>query len=196
MSVSLNKANKIRAALKDICGKNKVSQLGAIVTVDYQQTNPVTLTQFKSQVDQQIQESRLTIERHLRLERDYRKLRDLIFSANVRSGVSEILSKIENFENTKKVYVYLRNALDGRGYGNTNLTVDIDASYAALSREKDSYSYNNNVKCAVYQKEELENKIKEITKSINVLEDERDKRNSLTKVELALDPATLEELGF
>ena len=198
ISVSLHKANKFKHILKKLCDKQKVNQLKEIVQVQYNANNPVTLETFKLQIDTKIKEARDEIDTYIRLKRDYRILKDLVFSANVNSRVSDILSQIEILEMVKNVYTSLLTKSVKPVNHHNQLTVDIDSSYAALSREKENnYSYNNNVTYAVYNKPELKNKIQSISKKINELEDERDRINNNTSIQLnRLDDITLEELGL
>lgn len=197
ITISLNKANKLKVQLKNIYSQIKVRDLKSVVQVEYNITNPVTLDEFKNQIDENIKQSREQIDRYFRLNHDYRTLKDVIFNYNIQSGVSGILSQMEELEMQKRTLVLLKTNLEGNNsYRSNDLTVDIDASYQALSKERENgYGYNNHVRCAVYESEELDNRIKEIVKKLSNLEDDRDRLNSNTNVTLSLDERTLEELG-
>ena len=201
--VSLKKANKLRNTLQAICKKNKEGALEAYVTIQYSQNNPMKLDIFKEQINKRIEKAQEDVDTYVRQNVDYRKLKDAIFKANVGTGVSDVLSQMELLQLKKKMYQSLEKKLDsfssGGMFGRSGgLTVDIDASYAALNRERENqYQYDSSVNCAVYEPDELQRKIKDITRHISTLEDKRDEINANTRVSLSfLDPRTLEDLGL
>jgi hypothetical protein len=201
VKVTLKKANKLKTILRSICLNNKVGTLEAFVKVEYSQNNPVKLETFKGQIEKSISDARSSVDTYVRQNSDHRKLKDLIFKTNIENGISDILSQIELLELKKKMYFMLKNNLENAssGYGsNGGITIDIDASYAALIREKEkNYYHNNHVTSAVYDLDTLHEKVKEIIKEISSLEDQRDLLNATTSIDInVLSPETLEELGI
>jgi len=125
------------------------------------------------------------------LQKDLNVLKQSIFTANVNSGLSEILTDIEycNFQINTLVKI-------SKEIHNIQLNDDTDISNT-IERMRTSYaSHSGYFTEPLVLSNDLEEKIKNLRKQVNELENKRDKLNANTEVCIEVSQKCLEILGY
>lgn len=214
VELSLNKAQKVLAKMKELVkqydifaksqysdylsSKPKTVSCNGIVSVSYNSSNPVSnFEQFNENIKTIMKSERKKIETFLCLSHDLRKCKDALFSANVVSGLHEVLSQIEMLEKEKTVFSSLRKNVSS--YDKSSITNDVNQAYfngiASVIREGSTIT-SFTVNCLLYSEEILDNKLSSIASTLNDLEDKRDKINALSKVKFNMSRETRSLLGL
>lgn len=195
MLVTLNKANKLLSKLNSYLNKN-FTKSGDSVNINTKfnilYTGTITDTdKFMKETTKCKTEKKETLDQYFSLLEDYHKLKEQLFKENITSGLSEALYKIT--VHTTKV-----NVLSG-------IFKNIDSDYSSLllnddlvdkinNRKYDNYS--NSVSIAVFDKEDISNRLAIAKAELNLLEDQKEHFNSHKKINIELDDHTKSVLGL
>jgi cell division septum initiation protein DivIVA len=144
----------------------------------------ILLNEMKTEYDNYLNEK-------FTLQKDLNVLKQSIFTANVNSSLSEILTEIEycNFQINTLVKT-------SKEIHNIQLNDDTDISNT-IERIRSSYVSNSGYFSEpLVLSTDLEQKIKNLRKQVNELENKRDKLNANTEVCIEVSQKCLEILGY
>jgi hypothetical protein len=202
IEINLVRAQKYLTKLKTFLDSSK-DQYGRV-----SQFNPESMFHFeallhgatsfenlKDSINEKVNELKKDFQTRVNIMNDFKNLKDLVHSKNTETGLDRILSEIELnqkfIEFYKKMYMQCKST--PLLTNDTLLSVYNDYR-KSLENKSDflftAYNYR------FYTNDELNNKIKELTKSNETLENKRDTINASTKINLIFSPDTLEILGL
>ena len=167
------------------------------MTVNWTTSNPVTQEQFVKQTEAITDQRRRDIDRHIALSTDIRHVKDILFSTNIQSGVSTVMSQLEL--STEQLSIF-ENMLKGlKSTDMSTVTKDVSQAFdhgkAQITKEgaiESSFS----VKTLVFPKDFLVQNIQRLKGDIRDLEAKRDELNSKVKVSITLHAETARMVGL
>jgi len=203
-TLTLSQAGKILAQLKGLHSTfnvvGKASRYGTVgeklrayVEVKWSTTNPLSSDEFLQHVADQEEYAKNQIERHFCIVQDVRRCKDVIFKANVESGITDILSDLELAKDRHLVYSNLFNKIAQLDM--SDITANVSQAYR-LHQKRESEGENLVVNRLLYTETDLHQKIAAIKKNIRELEARRDNLNSATKVTIVLHSDNAELVGL
>ena len=203
--VNLNKANKLMEKLKNLVKNFKLesSQQGWMKTTD-SLNNYVTINyayqgaeKMKDQIREATENGRRMFEEYFSLLRDQSNLKNALFKGNIESGVSKILSDLEDEKKYKSVWEKLQKST------NSNKSTEIQDDsileyYTTQCKRHETLAISDAflISRELYDQETLKKYILNCNKEINRLEDERDKLNHTFEIEICLSNTTKHLLGL
>lgn len=182
--VNLNRAQKYITRMKKHIG-NIVQPAGYVNLSD--RLNSSTLESLQNFIDEKKDELSKYSETRLTLQKDLNAIKQAVFKANLSSGISDVLVQIEevNFQ------INLFSQLGKSGDSYSSVTTEglqklLDKSYLSGSS-----SYISLIKSS-----DFDEKMKELRKELEKLENQRDKLNANTEIRVAVSAITSEVLGL
>lgn len=167
------------------------------VTVSWNTSNPLTQEQFVKQAESITNQKREDIDWHIALSTDIRHIRDVQFSTNIKSGVSDVLSRLELATERLSIFENMMKGLKTTDM--STVTKDVaqafDHGKAQVTKEG-AIESGFSVKTLVYPKEFLLEQIVKLKAEIRDLEAKRDELNSKVKVSIVLHTKTAKMLGL
>ncbi len=158
-------------------------------------------------LQKEIDAVKLEHQRNLTMSRELANMKDVLYASNAKYGIDVILTEISQLESEQSVLDTMLSGLSGSSaYSSENFGTDLvdklyeeklahDASkkdrYTSLN--SDDYRYPN---IRLFDEEELGTRIRDIKRTVAVLEQKRDEHNHSKKVVVKLSQATLELLGI
>ena len=202
ITINLNKAQKLLDRIKKLIdGYNLQKNNLAFSTTRVENCVTVNFThqgreEMEDSLEEGVEDKREYYDAYLNLIADLSSVRQALFSGNVKSGVSEILNRIEDERRVKEFWeTFLQNtSSDGTFIDTENM-----AEYYATQCERVktlAVSSSFVVKREIYSKQELNQWIGDCVSKIDKYEDERDHLNHQFNITVELSPSTLAKLGL
>jgi tetrahydromethanopterin S-methyltransferase subunit B len=149
---------------------------------------------FSTRFEKAKDECRNEFENRLNVMRAHVVLKDIVHSKNTEVGLDATLSQIKLLTEERNLY---KSMLDAAG-DNIQSADDLYGIYTNFKKERDQQGdapeQPNEVR--FYEKPELNEKIKELTKQIEQLEDKRDTLNATTYIEVTFSTQIADVLGL
>ncbi len=215
-TLSLNKAQKVISKLKMVLKQHEIvestkpnrynpyaghggggQKLEGTFDVSYSTANPLNQEEFCKNVTTILDTIRKKVETYFKLYEDLRHVKDMIFTSNIETGLSTVLSKIEYLSREKTVYQTLYDSI--KKVNASTLTKDVTSAYTkgiAMMDKDNSTVTCFSVKLSLFEESELKDKIAVLDSDLDTLEDERDKLNANAKVTFKLYDETAVLLGL
>lgn len=140
---------------------------------------------------------RSRIDRSIRLDRDYRAVKEAVFSANQETGVSELLSRQAATKNELSAVQRIIRAIESApasAVPHGELDNEAIASVAENAHEADESE--GELYYIAYDLDELEERRTDLRRELNRLDDEIRQTNAETTVEFTISETGAEELGL
>ena len=192
---NLNKAQKIMDKFKTEKKKNKFSRSEEKT---YSCTSKYTFEPYID--DKNIIEDVSKAIKHIRdefnmkwlLMEDKQKLKNCIFQKNMESGLSNILAEITILTSKKEE---LKNMI-GQYAINAIKQDDLQKTLNNLRNMEENTENNINITLEIFNRQEIEQMLYDISKKINELEEQKDKINCNTIICVELHSETMKFLGL
>lgn len=150
--------------------------------------------ELKENYNKKINNVVLELESKLNLIKDYKNLKNTIYTENTKCGINNILTKIDLLEEEKNIYESFISSIK-----------DDDVKF--LSDNKIGYLYEklksltendliDTIKLRIFNLEKLKEKVKLINKELEDLENKRDRLNANTNITFTFYKETLNLIGL
>jgi hypothetical protein len=192
---SANSSNRI-ARLRQTCDYfgNEVPKLMGVVRVTVNLDQPANVIRERTALA--IKATLEQHQQHFNFLRDFYALKEAVFQTNVTSGVSQLLSSIEEGNIRLKITSSLRSQLEMENVQSldalSNQHLLNEARGLILSSEKPLQQYD----VQVYDLEKVRSEELELRRRLNALEEERTTKNATVRVTVELSQTTLDLMGI
>jgi hypothetical protein len=199
LSLTLNKANKILEKINNelkedsIFGRMRNTD-SAFITCSF---SPTTSSKtIINEISKKVNKEHSEFEKKSNLIKDKFSLKQKIFEANVSSGLSSILSKIDIAKSTisilESILIQNQNEQTYSIEQITQTVVELEVERIKSKEELRNVSFV----VKLYKEEEIKQQLQEFKKELNRLEDEKNLKNAETKIEVVFEELTIEFLGL
>lgn len=196
--------DKLRSHFKNSNGKksknifrNEDSGFNPKTTVSLSQITSLTTDQPKAQelLDEFISNAKNEVVCRMVVAKNLKELKELVYSTNASVGLSRVLSFMERLGEERSIYENIKKTYenDKSLYESTQLSLLMER-FSKLSPESNDPVRTSTIR--VYDIKELDKKITQYTRDIEVLENERDRLNALTMIEFSFSNETIKILGL
>ncbi|CAH6420998.1 Hypothetical protein KVN_LOCUS97 [uncultured virus] len=207
VSENLVKAQKHLTKLRDSIKVPQTENTGwGRTKSQYQPQSSLVINKFLSictteedlflQINENIFQIRSEFFSRLQLKQDLNNLKLTVYRKNTEIGLDKILSKMDYLMEMKNLYQNMLLQLKKDNFYNLDKMSSIFKNYNRKIENESNNSVSENISVRVYEIEELHKNIKEICKNIEQLENERDKLNATTFIDIELSSVALETLGI
>jgi hypothetical protein len=130
---------------------------------------------------------------------DYKKFKNCVYTLNAKSGLSDVLTRIDLLQEEKNIYTQIKKNMETLTFLPDN---KLDDLYSRVKESTDKTYYSSssdefsNLKLRIFDMSELKDKLKKINVELDELETKRDQLNAGTMVEFSFHKKTLELLGI
>lgn len=185
ITFNLNRSQKFLSKLKKYIAE--VNPKSSLYSCDDKLVKYSPIEKIRETIEIKKQEYANYLDERITLQNDLNTIKQSIFKANIESGISDVLSNIElcNFQ----MNILQKSIKDVLNYPAH------DNEYIRAIKDKIDYTSGYFTEPLI-NADELENKIKELRKKLNELENKRDKLNANMTIKVELNEKTLEILGF
>lgn len=196
--------DKLRSHFKNSNGKksknifrNEDSGFNPKTIVSLSQITSLTTDQPKAQelLDEFISNAKNEVVCRMVVAKNLKELKELVYSTNASVGLSRVLSFMERLGEERSIYENIKKTYenDKSSYESTQLSLLMER-FSKLSPESNDPVRTSSIR--VYDIKELDRKITQYTRDIEVLENERDRLNALTMIEFSFSTETIKILGL
>lgn len=153
-----------------------------------------TEEELKENYNKMVNNIREGLTQKIHITQDYKNFKNAVYTLNANCGLSKILTQIDLLNEEKNVYSEIKSQIQSE-----NFMPESKLSDLALIINNDSYHSSdsiNNLKMKVYDLETIDNKLKQIHRSLEELENSRDKINANTTITFEFHQESLDLLGI
>lgn len=190
VTISLNKAQKyITKITKEIQSLSiyAVSQL----TIDVSDKPDEVL----KLIDSNVKDSYEKLDLYMCLNEDLRKLKSLVFKTNIKNGTHELLNELNLKRKLVVIYQGLVQNLKRQEVRNAS-TVDLEFISDKIKMARDNGTKVDRINIAVLSRENIEAKLKTLSKEVSVMEDKLASANVQSIITVELSDGVIELLNL
>jgi hypothetical protein len=147
--------------------------------------------EFRANFEKMAQDNQKMVTSKLNLIRDYKNFKNMVYNQNANCGLSNVLTQIDLLEEERQIYESIKSNLD---------------SYHPLGSDKLSDVYSKlgsyistemkEIKFAVFNPTDVSERMKQINRELEALENKRDKLNANTSITFTFSQDTIDLIGL
>lgn len=192
MRLTLNKANRLLQQLKSRRSYRHHDYLAAMPTFSLTVRLSDCNDELRTTLEEQYRRRRETLDNRLQICQDYYRLRESLFAANQRCGISQRLSDIDLCRELLNLYKHTQSQ-----YADSKVVpLRVEAIDPQQLREDLKHMEGKTeLEIQVITPAEIEQQIQSLTSRIDQLEDEITRLNNQETLEIELSEASLQLMG-